>query len=115
MNNSVSTFALKGKTYSKTESLETRVPIAASIQLLGYEAFCELVYEDFGVTFDGNLITYLRNMHSRTNRGLAQTNEGKSRSSQKRQVKLTEEHNKDMVPQREGVTYETGVAFKAAQ
>ena len=55
MNNSVSAFAPKGKTYSKTESLETRVAIAACVQILGYELFWELVYKDFGVSFDGNL------------------------------------------------------------
>ena len=62
MNHSVLVFAPKGKTYSKTESLETRVAIAASIQILGYEAFWELIYEDFRVSFDENLRTDLRNM-----------------------------------------------------
>ena len=39
MNKSVSAFAPKGKTFSRTESLDTRVGIAAGIQVLGYELF----------------------------------------------------------------------------
>ena len=117
MNHSVSAFALKGKTYSKTESLETRVTIAACIQIVGYEAFWELIYSEFGVTFDGNLRKYLRNMDKKKKRKgeLAQTKEGKSKRSHKRKQKLTEEHNKDMAAQREEVTYESGVVFKTAQ
>ena len=38
----------------------------------------------------------------------------KIKRSRKRQAKLTEEHNKDMAAQREGMTYETRVVFKAA-
>ena len=103
MNNSVSAFAPKGKTYSKTESLETRVAIAACVQILGYELFWELVYKDFGVSFDGNL---RRNMDKKKRRKneLAQTNE-----------KLTDEHKKDMAAQKEGLTYESAIAFKVAQ
>ena len=62
MNHSVSAFTPKSKTYSKTESLETRVTIAASVQILGYEGFWEAIYQDFGVTVDANLRKYLRNM-----------------------------------------------------
>ena len=50
MNQSVSCFAPKGKTFSKTESLDTRVAIAEGVQVLGYEFFWELIYADFDLT-----------------------------------------------------------------
>ena len=86
MNNSVSAFSLKGKTYSKIESFETRAAIAACVQILGYEHFWELVYGYFGVSFDGNLRKYLRNIDKKKRRKkqLAQTNEGKAKRSKKR-------------------------------
>ena len=83
---------------------------------MGYEAFWEIIYSDFDATFDGNLRKCLRNMDKkRRKRELPQTKEGKSKRSHKRKLKLTEEHKKDMTAQREGVTYKTGVVFKAAQ
>ena len=83
----------------------------------GYELFWELVYKDFGVSFDGNLRKYLRNMDKKKRRKneLAQTNEGKAKRSKKRKQKLTDEHKKDMAAQKEGVTYESAIAFKSAQ
>ena len=62
MNKSVSAFAPKGKTFSKTESLDTRVCIAAGIQILGHHDFWVLIFEDFGMTADGNLRKFLKGM-----------------------------------------------------
>ena len=62
MNKSVSTFAPKGKTLSKTESLDARVAIAAGCQILGYEYFWDQVFEEFGMVMDSNLRSYLRNL-----------------------------------------------------
>ena len=117
MNHSVSAFAPKGKTYSKTKALEMRVAIAACVQILGYELFWQAIYEEFGLSLDDNLRTYLRKMDKDKQRKkeLAQTKEGKSRRSRKRHKKLTEEHQKDMAAQKEGMTYETGAAFKTAK
>ena len=62
MNKSVSAFAPKEKTFSKTESLDTRVGIAAGIQILGYHDFWVLIFEDYGMRTDDNLRKFLKRM-----------------------------------------------------
>ena len=62
MNNSVASFAPKGKTFDKTESLDARVVIVAGIQILGYELFWESIYDEFGLTFDNHLLEFSRIM-----------------------------------------------------
>ena len=51
----------------------------------------------------------------RRKKQLAQTKEEKAKRSQSRKEKLTEEDNKDMAAQKQGVTYESALAFKSAQ
>lgn len=54
-NKSISVFASKGKTFSLTESLETRVGIAAGIAIVGYKNFWREVFDKFSLEFDCNL------------------------------------------------------------
>ena len=62
MNKSVSCFAPKGKTFSRTESLDTRVGIAGGIQVLEYEMFWAKIFEGFDMIMDNTLRSFLRNL-----------------------------------------------------
>ena len=62
MNKSVSSFAPKGKTFSRAESLRTRVGIAGGIQELGYALFWREIFEEFDMVMDDDLRTFLRNL-----------------------------------------------------
>ena len=62
MNKSVSCFAPKGRTFSRTERLDTRVGIATGIEVLGYEVFWDEVFHKFDLVMDDGLRTFLRNL-----------------------------------------------------
>ena len=116
MNHSLSAFAPKGKTFSKTQSLDTRVAIADCTQIVGYERFWEFIFDELAVTFDDNLRFYLRttDRKKKRRRELAEAKEGKTKRSRSRHEKMNEEHIKDMEAQKQGMIYESGVAMRAA-
>ena len=116
MNKSVSAFAPKGKTFSKTESLDARVAIAAGCQILGYEHFWEQIFEEFGIVMDPNLRSFLSSLETtkQKKKTRAQTKEGKTRRSRQRCAKLRTEIQKTMLSQQDGMTYESGIAMKNA-
>ena len=62
MNQSVCAFAPKGKTFSTTESLDTRVGIAGAIQNVGYEIHWKEVFDAFGMECDGCVETFNNRM-----------------------------------------------------
>ena len=57
MNQSVCAFAPKGKTFSTTESLDTRVGITGA-QNVGYEIYWKEVFDAFGMEYDGCAETF---------------------------------------------------------
>ena len=59
MNTSVSTFAPKGDPYSLTNSLLTRVSIAAGISIAGHKQFWKNVGTKLDFTFDANIMSML--------------------------------------------------------
>ena len=61
LNNSVAAYAPKSKTCSLTNSLQCRVAIAASIQILGYENFWSRIFLSFGIDLDYNHRISLKN------------------------------------------------------
>ena len=65
MNKSVVGFPSKDKTFSKTESLDTRVNIATGTQVLGYHDFCMLIIDKFGISADENLRHFLKLMQAK--------------------------------------------------
>ena len=117
MNTSVASFAPKNKTYSKTESLDARVAIAAGIQILGYENFWAEIYDEFGLDMDDNLRQFFRKLQNKKDkkREVSESNEGKSRRSRRRHDKLKQELQRDMQDQKKGMQYESGVALRCAQ
>ena len=117
MNKSVSCFAPKGKTFSRTESLDARVGIAGGIQVLGYEQFWQEIFEEVNMTLDDNLRAFLRNLQKRKDakNKLARSKAEKSRRSNQRHNKMKDELRKDMEAQKNGMLYETGIAVKQVQ
>ena len=114
MNKSVSAFAPKGKTFSRTESLDTRVGVAAGIQVLGYELFWDKVFHAFDLVMDDKLRLFLRQLQKKKDRKRqkASTTAGKYRRTKRKHDKLREDVKQDMLSQAEGTHYETGIAFK---
>ena len=117
MNQSVSAFAPKGKTFSRIQSLETRVAIAVVIQIKGYEAFWDIIFTECNMKLDDNLRAYLRRMdkQKRRKRQLAESKTSKLKRSKVRHQKLKNDHKQDMEAQKRGEVYEAGVALKSAK
>ena len=90
MNNSVNAYAQKGKTYSLTTSLDTRVAIAAATQVLGYHSFWKRIFKAFSIELDGNLSAQLkaRDIVKEKKSTKQQTIEGKTNRSQKKYDKF---------------------------
>ena len=63
MNRSVSSFAPKDRTFCKTMSLQTRVSIAAGVQILGHYHFWSKVLSRLGLTMSVLLETVLKQKH----------------------------------------------------
>ena len=62
MNQSVSSYAPKTKTHSKTKSLEARVSLAAAIDIAGYEKVWRRIFNVFSLDLDDNLASVLKTM-----------------------------------------------------
>ena len=60
MKQSVSSYAPNSKTYSKTNSLDIRVALAAAIEILGYRKVWQKIFSDFGVDLNDNMKTVLQ-------------------------------------------------------
>ena len=60
MNRSVSSFAPKDRTFSRSMSLTTRVSIAARVQLVGHYKYWEMMLERQGIKMSSALETLLR-------------------------------------------------------
>ena len=116
MNQSVSSYAPKTKTYSKTNSLDARVALAAAIEVAGYRRVWEKIFFAFGVDLNENLSKVLAKMdHEKLMKSLkAISGEGKLRRSAARTSKMKKMHQQDMTDQADGVGYETGIALKKA-
>ena len=60
MNRSVSAFTPKDRTFCRTMSLETRVGIAAAVQIVGHYQFWNMVLDKFGITMGKSLEKILK-------------------------------------------------------
>ena len=91
LNRSVSAFAPKDRTFSKTESLRTRIDIAGAIRNVGNEEFIRRIFSKLGLNFDPNLKKFLRSIDIRRlkHKTRAATKEGKSKRSKARYDKLS--------------------------
>ena len=116
LNRSVSAYAPKDRTYSKTESLMTRVDIAAAIHNVGHETFWRRIFRVLNLHFDDNLVRFLRSLDVRKQKQKlrAATKEGKSRRSKSRCEKYSTALKSHIRDHREGMEYESGIAIKKA-
>ena len=112
LNKSVASYAPKHKTFSTTESLSTRVGIAAGVQILGYHDFWRRVFLNFNIFFDDHLSKVLTKMQQKKSRQQvrSKTIEKKKRRSALRYRKVAEAHIQDMEDQRTNSQYSSGVA-----
>jgi hypothetical protein len=114
MNQAVSAFAPKGRTYSLTASLDCRVALAAGTQIVGYEVLWKLIFAAFHLDFDEGIASYLRQMDEKKQkkRETSQTTTGKRKRSQSKYEKLHKEQQHDIAAQAAGRQYESGIALR---
>ena len=112
MNQSVASYAPKGRTYSLTGSLDTRVAIAAGTQVVGYFKFWKAVFDALGLDLDLNLQKHLklRDRKKMAKNVRQSSKEGKKRRSENKYQKLQTAHNEWMEQQCTGKEYQSGIA-----
>ena len=117
MNTSVAAFAPKGKTYSLTASLDTRVAIAGAIQVVGYFNFWKQVFDEFGITMDVNLRLHLetRDKVKGSKRAVSKTIKGKKARSEQKYSKYNKSAADYLKSMKNGMFYESGVAVATAK
>ena len=117
MNTSVAAFAPKGKTYSLTVLLDTRVAIAGAIQVVGYFNFWKQVFDEFGITMDVNLRLHLetRDKVKGKKRAVSKTIKGKKARSEQKYSKYNKSAADYLKSMKSGMFYESGVAVATAK
>ena len=113
MNISVSAFAPKGKTYSMTNSLLTRVSIDAGISIAGHKKFWKNVATKLEFTFDANFMSMLRSRDRKKEkiRIVQSSKAGKIRCSQSKTSKQNNAHKTQLDAYKEDTLYEYGVSM----
>ena len=116
MNTSVSYYAPKNKTYSKTQSLDTRVAIAAGVQILGYLAFWMRVFTAFELDMDDNLRKSLQYRdNKKQNKTIQeQSKQGKMKKSSGKYAKYASAQKQALDSHSAGLGYESGLALASA-
>ena len=116
-NNSVAALAQKGKHYSSTDSLRTRVGIAGGCQIVGHATFWTMVLNAFDIEMDDGLKAFLdqRDSHKAKKNIRQGSIEGKRKRSTKKNEKLNREKQEFIDGHKAGMEYKTGVAVAAAK
>ena len=117
LNHSVATLAPKGKDYSKSSSLKTRVMLTAGAQIKGHYLLWQQLFRKFLVPMDENLIRHLQVKDQfKWKRQLQQkTKEYKACRSSNRYSKFAEAHRSQLEDAKTGAQYESGIAVKNAK
>ena len=107
MNQSVAAYAPKGKTFSLTDSLDTRVSIAGSIQIVGYFKFWDQVFRKLNIVMDPNLRKHLqsRDRIKKKKSEKQKTKEGNKLRGEKKYEKLNKSTEDWLEQQRTGEGY----------
>ena len=117
LNNIISWFAPKNKTYCLSRSLINRVNCAVSINSIGFDSFYKQVFDCLGVDVPQPTVYYIeqRERWRQTRIRKSKTFEHKKKRSQKMHKKLRE-HTKDVQDDiTAGKGYKTGVAMDMTQ
>ena len=116
MNNTISWFAPKNKTYSGSLSLQIRIGMAVAINILGEDVFFASLYEECGITMSDVTLhglhvqqTAKENRYSRE-----RTNSARKERMQKTYAKIRAHHDQIKSDKENGRSYESGVRMKAA-
>ena len=117
MNRSVSSFAPKDRTFCRTMSLQTRVSIAAGVQILGHYRFWKEVLAAHGIQKMGDSMENLLRNRDRENK---YRNEYRKKTDVKKKRKHGENTtiNKGIIERKNKIsngTYKSGVAIRAEQ
>ena len=117
MNNSVNAYSQKGKTYSLTTSLDTRVAITAATQVIGYHRLWVRIYDAFAIQLDENLSSHLksRDKAKRKKSAKQKSIKGKIARSQKKYDKFNKAKSDWDVLQVDSIGYQTGIAVTLAR
>ena len=94
INQSVAAYVPKGKIYSLTNSLDTRVCIAGSIQILGYLTFWTRVFHELHIDMDLHLCKHLQSKDEvKKKKSIKQkSKKGKKVRGEKKYVKVNKTH-----------------------
>ena len=116
MNRSVSAFAPKDRTFCRTMSLETRVGIAAAVQIVGHYQFWNMVLDKFGITMGKSLEKILkkRDVENYFRREYRSRPEVKRKRKHGETTKISK-GVRDREKQISSDTYKSGVAICAEQ
>ena len=117
LNNSISSYAPKTKTFCRTMSLLTRVGIAAAVQGLGYSAFWNRVFQELCITMDHAFASSLtaRDRKKNRKREYQRSKKGKLVRRKEYLSKFSQAHEEQMNDAKTGKTYGAGVALKEAK
>lgn len=117
LNHSVATGAPKGKDYSQSASLQTRVMLTGAAQIVGHYQLWKRLFSKFKLELDSNLIRHLKGKDgTKEKRQIEQnTKEYKSKRSTNRYAKFAEAHRSQLDEVKTGAMYESGVAVKLAK
>ena len=117
MNTSVAALAPKNKTYSMSESLRTRVAIAAGCQIVGFAKFWSICCQSLGFQIDSNLLSLLeaRDKTKRNKNVRSSTKKGKASRSNLKYEKYNSAFKKQQDGHKEGMGYKSGIAAVAAK
>ena len=117
MNNSISSYAPKTKTFSRTMSLRTRVGIAAAVQSLGYQEFWTRVFCKLGLDMDDAFASSLkaRDRKKAAKSATQKSVKGKLVRRKDDLKKNTQSHIEQMNDAKTGKTYGAGVALATAK
>ena len=117
LNHTVATLAPKGKNYSQSALLRTRVMLAAGAQIIGHYSIWKRLFSIFDIHLDENLVRHLKRKYaSKKKRQVFQrTKEYKSSCSTNRYAKFAEAHRSKLEDTKSCEKYESGAAVKTAK
>ena len=117
LNHAVATLAPKGKDYSQSEALRTRVMLVAAAQIVGHYSLWKRLFSIFDIQLDENLVRHLkmRDLNKGKRQIFQRTKEYKSSRSTNRYAKFAEAHRSQLEDTKTGAKYESGIAVKIAK
>ena len=114
LNHSVATLDPKGKDYSQSSSLKTRVILTAGAQIVGHYSLWNRIFTQIDIVMDENLVRNLkkRDMYKGKIQIMQKSKACKSSCSTNRYTKFAESHRSQIEDSKTGAQYESGVAVE---